>query len=185
MASEFASDPPTKPQDWRQLVVLVLAGSASIAEEFGCRVVTKAAAVNIAVRDLLIRLQANLWCDIFTIAVVKFHEYVTEEFPPTPVRQMDEFGNWGFLLNAPIQESRKCIIHYKAYNFLFVHPILFPQSHPQVQNSVSCDPAYVSMHIRQSADVLHASQSGHGADDTNAMHPSMLRSRCGGGERNI
>jgi hypothetical protein len=84
--TEYPGDPP----DWRELGVLVLDGSVSMTwdiEElkelgFGGK---KAAAVNMAVRDLLTRFKIGRKKNNFTFAVVKFHEYVTEEIPPIPV----------------------------------------------------------------------------------------------------
>lgn len=91
MAPEFDYERPSQPKDWNQLGVLVLDGSDSMTlkvkelEDWGVADQTKASAVNMAVRDLLTRLKASRKARNFTIAVVKFHEHVTEETEPTPV----------------------------------------------------------------------------------------------------
>lgn len=82
---------------WRQLGVLLLDGSISMKDDVeGVEgfVGSKATAVNSAVRELLGRFRISDNAQNFTIAVVKFHTEVSEEFPPTPALEVDLFGNY-------------------------------------------------------------------------------------------
>jgi hypothetical protein len=82
---------------WRELGVLVLDGSVSMTwdvEGIEGYEGTKAQAVNTAVRDMLSRFKISDNKQNFTFAVVKFHEYVTEEFSPIPVTEIDDDGDY-------------------------------------------------------------------------------------------
>lgn len=50
--------------------------------------------MNIAVRDLTSRFKVNRTAHTFSLAVVKSHEYVTDEMPPTPVVEIDVYGDY-------------------------------------------------------------------------------------------
>jgi hypothetical protein len=95
----YAGDRPDEARDWNQLGVLVLDGSISMTweieglEHMGITG-PKAAAVNMAVRGLFNRFFASRKRKNFDFAVVKFHEYVTEDIPPTPVVEIDRFGDY-------------------------------------------------------------------------------------------
>src|SRR4051812_45497664 len=88
---------PQQSAEWQQLCVLVLNGSISMiweveTEELGH--IKKAEAVNYAVRKLFARFNMRWEKFQYTFAVVKFHEYVTEEVPPTPVTLIDDAGDY-------------------------------------------------------------------------------------------
>jgi hypothetical protein len=88
---------PQLPVDWRELGVLVLDGSQAMIQEIETKelgVRTKTQAINSTVRELFTRFKNMRSKHQYTFAVVKFHEYVTDEFPPTPVTEIDDFGDY-------------------------------------------------------------------------------------------
>src|SRR4051794_36750672 len=94
----FEGDRPDEARDWNQLGVLVLDGSISMTweieglEHMGITG-SKAAAVNLAVKGLFNRFFASRKRKNFDFAVVKFHDYVSEEIQPTRVIEIDRFAN--------------------------------------------------------------------------------------------
>jgi uncharacterized protein YegL len=97
--TEYTGERPDEARDWNELGVLVLDGSISMKEEVeGLEHMgitgPKAAAVNMAVQGLFNRFFASRKRKNFDLAVVKFHEHVTEEILPTPVVEIDRLGNY-------------------------------------------------------------------------------------------
>jgi Mg-chelatase subunit ChlD len=81
---------PIVPQIFHQLGLLVLDGSGSMAEKVEGRM-TKAEAVNVAVRELLTRLIASKNRKDFSIAIVTFDDEADIHTPVT--RVYDDAGN--------------------------------------------------------------------------------------------
>lgn len=87
---------PPPAVTWKQLVVLVNDGSTSMTwelaepdETLGLPARTKAAAVQIANRDLVNRMKASRVAVNFSFAWVTFNTVVTDERAPKPVREIE------------------------------------------------------------------------------------------------
>src|SRR5690242_1049608 len=95
----FEGERPDEARDWNQLGVLVLDGSISMTweieglEHMGITG-PKAEAVNSAVKSLFNRFYASRKRKNFDFAVVKFHDYVSDEMPPTRVNEIDRLANY-------------------------------------------------------------------------------------------
>lgn len=81
---------PEVPQTFHQLGILVLDGSGSMSNKADGKI-TKAASVNIAVRELLTRLISSKNCKNFSISVITFDNNVRPHTPVTRVK--DDNGN--------------------------------------------------------------------------------------------
>ena len=91
-AGEVAIPMPIVPQSFHQLGILVLDGSASMGEDIGG--MTKADAVNGAVRDLLTRFKASRQKSNFSFALVTFDEAAGVRLPITAAAAVDDNADY-------------------------------------------------------------------------------------------
>jgi von Willebrand factor type A domain len=87
---------PTVPATFRQLGILVLDGSGSMTLPIDSLSgqASKADAVNIAVRELMTRMQASRKSQNFSFAFVNFHETVSHATPIMAVADVDDNGDF-------------------------------------------------------------------------------------------
>ncbi|HYR10419.1 MAG TPA: vWA domain-containing protein [Longimicrobium sp.] len=81
------------PQSFNQLGILVLDGSGSMAEECVGKI-SKAQAVNGAVREMLTRFSVSRYRRNFAFAVVTFDEQASVHTPVTPAEQIDDNADY-------------------------------------------------------------------------------------------
>ena len=96
-------EPPVVPKSFHQLGVLVLDGSGSMAGTVDSKdglSVSKAAAVNMAVRDLFSRFKASNKSANFTFCAVSFTHEAAIMLPPTAVADIDDNGNYDPVAHA-------------------------------------------------------------------------------------
>jgi uncharacterized protein YegL len=95
MSTDFIDidEAPAVPRMFHQLGILILDGSGSMSEATLDKI-SKAEAVNLAVRELLGRLKASRVAANFSIAVVTFDDKAILHTPPTPVTTIDDYADY-------------------------------------------------------------------------------------------
>jgi Mg-chelatase subunit ChlD len=91
---EIAIPMPLVPQSFHQLGIFVLDGSGSMTEEVSGGGMTKADAVNGAVRDLFTRFKASRQKSNFSFAVVAFDEDASVHLDVTPAAGVDDNADY-------------------------------------------------------------------------------------------
>lgn len=89
---------PAVPRMFNQLGILILDGSGSMSDPTADKI-PKAQAVEMAVRELLGKLKASRVAPNFSIAVVTFDDKAILHSPPTPVTDMDDYGQYNPMVN--------------------------------------------------------------------------------------